>query len=200
MLLYIHDWNRRWVLIGALALLIIAGGIGGYWIWKKATGPQESDQLTKPGVRVPLRRMANLPPKEPVPEPPAPDYTPDAPVLEQARKALSEGVPPSEAVALANSLPDRPERADAAFLLLEYAADEGHAEAALAVGQYYDPAFDGPSGTIRKNPATAYEWYQEALRGGQESAKNHLAELRKWVEKQAEKGSKEAKELLADWR
>jgi hypothetical protein len=145
--------------------------------------------------------MANLPPKkEAIPTPPPPSYTPDAPVLEQARKALREGITPAEAVVLAGSLPESPERADAAFLLLEYAADSGHAEAALAVGRYYDPTDKEPSGTIRKNPETAYVWYRDALTGGQEKARPHLAELRRWVEEQAKEGSFEARELLNAWR
>jgi len=148
-----------------------------------------------------LPRMANLPPKkETIPPPPPPSYTPDAPVLEQARKALREGISPEEALALARSLPDSPERADAAFLLLEYAADSGNAEAALAVARYYDPADKEPSGTIRKNPQTAYNWYREALTGGQEKAKNNLAQLRSWVEAEADEGSHEARELLKNWR
>ena len=144
--------------------------------------------------------MANLPPKpKPTPPPPSPAYPPDAPVLEQVRKALGEGIGPVEALTLAKSLPESPERADAAFLLLEYAADSGNAEAALAVASYYDPAYEGPSGSIRKNPETAYEWYQEALDGGEKLAGNHLAGLRRWVEEQAAQGSRDALELLKSW-
>ena len=119
----------------------------------KAVSPEKSDGDTK------LPRMANLPTAKKTVTPPPPSYPPDAPVLEQARKALREGIDPDAALALAKSLPDRPERADAAFLLLEYAAENGNREAALAVGHFYDPTRDTPSGTIRKNPLTAYEWY-----------------------------------------
>lgn len=144
--------------------------------------------------------MANLPPKpKPTPPPPPPTYPPDAPVLEQVRKALGEGIDPAKAVILAKSLPESPERADAVFLLLEYAADSGNTEAALAVASYYDPAYEGPSGSIHKNPEIAYEWYQEALDGGEKLAENHLAELRRWVEEQAAKGSRDALELLKRW-
>jgi hypothetical protein len=121
-------------------------------------------------------------------------------VLEKARKALREGITPEAALALANSLPVSPERADAAFLLLEFAADSRNAEAALAVARYYDPTDKTPSGTIRKNPETAYGWYTEALAGGQENAKTRLAQLRSWVEEQANQGSYEARELLNTWR
>ena len=158
---------------------------------------------SKPSSKVPpgpLPRMANLPPKpKPTPPPPPPTYPPDAPVLERVRKALGEGIDPAEALTLAKSLPESPERADAGFLLLEYAADSGNAEAALAVASYYDPAYEGPSGSIHKNPETAYEWYQEALDGGEKLAENHLAELRRWLEEQAAQGSRDALELLKNW-
>jgi hypothetical protein len=147
----------------------------------------------------PLPRMANQPPKEEEVAPPQPTYPPDAPVLEQARKALREGISPDEAVDFAESLPESPERADATFLLLEYAAEEGNQEAALAVGRFYDPTHEGPSGSILKNPSTAYDWYQEALKGGQEQALEDLARLRKWVEEQSKQGSRSAQELLQRW-
>ena len=181
--------NRRSLLIAAvIGLLVII--FGGYWVLK---GDREPVQPTK------LPRMANLPPKQEPTAPPPPSYAPDAPVLEQARKALREGISPDEAVTLAKKLPDRPERADAAFLLLEYAAERGNTEAALAVGNFYDPAYEGSSGSIRKNPITAYEWYQKAMVGGQKQAQRQLAKLRLWVEQKAEQGSDQAKELLNRW-
>ena len=161
--------SRLWMLIAIIALGII---FGGYWVWKRGRAkapPASTEKITKPTT---LPRMANLPPKKLPSKPPPPSYPPDAPVLGQARKALREGVSPDEALALAKSLPEQPERADAAFLLLEYAADSGNSEAALAVGRFYDPTDDGPSGTILKNPSTAYEWYQEALACEREWAKS----------------------------
>lgn len=190
--------ERLWIVViaGIVGLVVIV--VAGYLVWQSF----QVDEVKPKTARKPeLPRMANLPPKtEVISPPPPPSYTPDAPVLEQARQALREGVTPAEAMALANSLPESPERADAAFLLLEYAADSGNAEAALAVARYYDPTDKAPSGTIRKNPATAYYWYTEALAEGQENAKIHLAQLRSWVESQANQGSYEARELLKAWR
>ncbi len=147
----------------------------------------------------PLPRMANQPPKEEEIAPPQPSYPPNAPVLEQARKALREGLSPDEAVDFAESLPESPERADAVFLLLEYAAEAGNREAALAVGRFYDPSYEGPSGSILKNPSTAYNWYREALEGGQAQAGKDLARLRTWVEEQSKEGSHSSQELLQRW-
>ena len=187
---------RLWVLIAAIIIVLIVVIFGGYWIWK---GSRETVSTETAAPEKPLPRMANLPPKKTKVKPPEPSYPPDAPVLEQAREALRGGIDPAGAVTLAKSFPDRPERADAAFLLFEYAAEGGDPEAALSVGRYYDPADDGPSGTIRKNPAAAYAWYLAARDGGQGEAENHLSRLRKWVEQEALKGSSEAWELLDKW-
>jgi hypothetical protein len=144
--------------------------------------------------------MANLPPKEEAPKPVPPPYSPDAPLLEQVRKVMRKGIDPQDAVVLAKSLPQKPERADAAFILLEYAGEAGHAEAALIVARYFDPTSTDDSGTIIKDPAAAYEWYQMALSGGQPEAQNHLSELRQWVQKEAAQGSREAREVLTNWQ
>jgi len=189
--------ERLWIAViaGIVGLVVIVAG--GYLIFKSF---QVDEVQPKAAPKAELPRMANLPPKkETLPPPPPPSYTPDAPALEKARKALREGISPEDALALAKSLPESPERADAAFLLLEFAADSGNAEAALAVARYYDPTDKEPSGTIRKNPESAYNWYTDALAGGQENAKIRLSQLRSWVEDQATQGSSKARELLNTW-
>ena len=190
--------ERLWIVVisGMVGLVVLV--VAGYLVWQSF---QVDEVKPKEAQKPELPRMANLPPKkEAILPPPPPSYTPDAPVLEKARKALREGITPEAALALAKALPESPERRDAAFLLLEFAADSGNAEAALAVARYYDPTDKAPSGTIRKNPETAYGWYTEALAGGQESAKTRRAQLRSWVEEQANQGSYEARELLKTWR
>ena len=184
------NYNRPWLLTAAIIFLLLVIVSVGYWSLREE--PETVLPTTPP-------RMANLPLKPEPTIPPPPSYAPDAPVLELAREALREGISPADAVTMAKALPDRPERADAAFLLLEYAAESGNAEAALAVGCFYDPAYEGSSGSIRKNPTTAFEWYQEALTKGQKQAHNQLAKLRLWVEEKAKQGSRQAKELLNSW-
>ncbi|MEE4609043.1 MAG: hypothetical protein V2L15_09150 [Desulfobacteraceae bacterium] len=182
-----------WKAITAISLVAVIGA--GYWLFK-----DHGKETLPPASSPSLPKMANLPQKEPEAKPqPKPTYAPDAPVLEQARQALREGITPAEALAMAAALPDRPERADAAFLLLEYAAESGNAEAALAVGEYYDPSLDLPSGSIRKHPAHAFEWYQIALAGGHSESRDRLADLRRWVVASAESGSADAKALLETW-
>lgn len=193
---------RLGTLLVIVAAAVLVAAAGGYFFLKdRGRTPVSQKSGEKKGGTTKLPRMANLPAKKPlVTPPPPPSYTPDAPVLEKARNALKKGVTPEEAVALVKSLPESPERADAAFLLLEYAADGGNAEAALAVGRYYDPTDGQPSGTIRKNPETAYDWYKIALKGGQQEAQRLLTRLRQWLEKQAKQGSRPAREVLNDWR
>ena len=146
-----------------------------------------------------LPRMANLPPKKVQPAPAPPTYPVDAPLLQQVREALRKGLTPDEAVTMAKTLPEKPERADAAFLLLEYAAEAENPEAALIVGRYFDPNYKGDSGSIIKDPVAAHDWYQIALAQGRQEAQNHLSELKNWLEDQAAQGSLEARELLKEW-
>jgi TPR repeat protein len=182
-----------WIAITALSLVAVI--CGGYWLFK-----DRGKEMLPPAPSPSLPKMANLPRNEPeIKPPPKLTYAPDAPVLEQARQALREGITPADALAMAATLPEKPERADAAFLLLEYAAESGHAEAAMAVGEYYDPSLDLPSGSIRKNPAHAFEWYQAALEGGHTESRNRLTNLRRWVVASAENGSADAQALLETW-
>ena len=200
--MYYNLNNRRsreywWVVTIAVIVGSVVIVIGGYLVWKATHVDDSKKKEAKPSE---LPRMANQPSPQKVPKPVTPLYSSDAPLLEQVRKALSEGINPDGAVALAKSLPNKPEKADAAFILLEYAAEAGNAEAALEVGRYFDPTFKGESGTIIKDPYSAYEWYQLAFSKGRQEAQNHLSDLRQWVEKQAAQGSKQARELLNSWR
>ncbi len=187
--------RRWWILITAVSVIIVVAG--GYFVWRVSRPAVPTQETAEPTT---LPRMANLPPKKEAPKPVPPPYSPDAPLLEQVRDTMRKGIDPEDAVALAKSLPQKPERADAAFILLEYAAETGNGEAAKYVARYYDPTDDLPSGTIRKNPEIAYGWYQKALAGGHEDVQLNMAKLRIWVEEQANQGSNEARQLLKDWR
>lgn len=196
--------SRLGFLVACAIVGILFGAIAAY-IYQQASRKSVSLEKQQPeeNSKTQLPRMANLPPQKITitpPAPPPPSYPVNAPVLEQARKALNGDISPEKALSLAKSLPESVERADAAFLLLEYAAENDNSEAALIVARYYDPTDKSPSGTIRKNPETAYEWYHKALAGGQEQARNQLASLRQWVEERANMGSHEASQLLRNWR
>lgn len=187
--------TRWWILITAVIVIIVVAG--GYFAWRVSRPAVPAKETAEPTK---LPRMANLPPKEEAPKPVPPPYSSDAPLLEQVREAMRKGIDPEGAVVLAKSLPQKPERADAAFILLEYAAEAGHAEAALIVARYFDPTSTEDSGTIIKDPVAAYEWYRVALSGGQPEAQNHLSGLRQWAQKEAAQGSREAREVLTNWQ
>ncbi len=189
----------RWaVAIAGLAAVAVIG----YLAYSLLSGDTDDSRTSALQAVRPekMKRMANLPEKKELVEaPPAPSYTTDAPVLQQVREALAGGISPAEAVDMAGALPESPERADAAFLLLEYAAEAGNTEAALEVGRYYDPTAAIDSGTIRKNPATAFQWYRTASAGGQPEAEPRMAELVRWARQKAQEGSIEARKLLDRW-
>ena len=204
---YPNSKNRgRWWLITIIVVLGLAVIVmGGYLIWTSvrtedtkipAIGKIEGE-VGKPAE---LPRMANQPPKIKVPEPITPSYAPDAPLLEQVRETMRKGIDPASALAMAKSLPDQPERADAAFILLEYAAEAENGEAALEVGRYFDPTYAGDSGTIVKDPEVAHDWYQLALSQGLLEADIHLSNLKQWVTKQAAEGSYKERQLLKNWQ
>ena len=192
--------KKGYLVIAALGLVVVAAALylGGRLLTPATEKrPPGSVQEAPHG---PKKRMANLEPQaELVAPPPAPSYTPDAPLLSQVRDAFKEGITPEEAVKMAAALPEGPERADAAFLLLEYAADAGNAEAAAQVARFYDPLAREQSGTIRKNPASAIKWYRTARDGGVAEAEANLAELHRWLRLKAEQGSREAQVLLENW-
>ena len=204
---YIDTKNRhRWWIITIIIVIGLAVIVlGGYLVWDsvrtkniktQAKGKIERE-VEKPAE---LPRMANQPPKIKTPEPITPTYATDAPLLEQVREAMRKGIDPEGALAMAKTLPDKPERADAAFILLEYAAEAENGEAALEVGRYFDPTYAGDSGTIVKDPEHAYDWYRLALSQGVLEADVHLSNLKQWVTKQAAEGSYKSRELLKNWQ
>ena len=202
---YIDDKKRGrwWILTIAIVVILAAIVFGGFLVWNSLR-TKDTNILTKgkiePEKPAELPRMANQPPKKEEPEPITPSYTPDAPLLEQVREAMRKGIDPDGALAMAKTLPDKPERADAAFILLEYAAEAQNGEAALEVARYFDPTYAGDSGTIVKDPEVAYDWYQLALSEGLFEAEIHISNLKQWVTKKADDGSYQARQLLKEWQ
>ena len=204
---YLNNKKRKrwWIipLIVVVGLAVIV--LGGYLVWNlvhsKNAKIQAKEKIERKEEKPPeLPRMANQPPKIKALEPITPSYAPDAPLLEQVREAMRKGIDPDGALAMAKTLPDKPERADAAFILLEYAAEAKNGEAALEVARYFDPTYAGDSGTIVKDPEVAHDWYQLALAKGLLEADIHLSNLKQWVTKQAAEGSYKARQLLKNWQ
>lgn len=89
-----------------------------------------------------------------------------------------------------------------AYLLLFFAAREGHAPSALALGERVDPSrFDQTSRYLdRPDAVQALKWYQRAAELGHDEGARRLEELRGWVEARAAEGDEEAQRLALGWR
>jgi hypothetical protein len=88
-----------------------------------------------------------------------------------------------------------------AYLLLFFAAREGHALSARVLGSLYDPRYYSPTKSIFEKPdlAQAYKWYKKAKDAGDKIAKERLTTLRSLVDKAAKQGDQEARMLLFEW-
>lgn len=126
-----------------------------------------------------------------------------ASALALAREQLRGEARPEVSLALAKPLRKASataEEGDAAFLLLEDAAQKGNAEAMLLVGQFYDPVSALPRGSIPVDMSQAKRWYDEALAKGQAEASAALDNLRAHAQAAADKGDAEARSLLQTWK
>jgi len=93
-------------------------------------------------------------------------------------------------------------RLDDAYLLYRFAARQGHAQAALALGSQADPAFHTSETSILPMPdlEQAYKWYRVAAAAGNEEAETRLQRLRERVEQSAANGNEPARRLMLQWQ
>lgn len=126
-----------------------------------------------------------------------------AQALSEARDLLRRNAPPEETLAAGKALrtPDADARqSDAAFLLLEDAAQKGNAEAMYLVGRFYDPASELPRGSIPPDLSQARNWYEAARDKGHAESAQALSALRAFAEQKARQGDEEARLLLQNWK
>lgn len=172
-------------LLAGLALLVLLAGVAVWWF------------------------MLRTPEKPPLPSPPTAAQNQTAPAasanqspLAAAREQLRGEARPEMSLALAKPMRKAgagAEESDAAFLLLEDAAQKGNAEAMLLVGQFYDPVSSLPRGSIPVDMGQAKRWYEQAGQKGQAEAAKALDALRVHVQAEAGKGNAEARSLLQSW-
>lgn len=194
--------SRLPLILGMIVLLLAAGGAF-YW-WNFLRGPAPVEQSAQSDVKepaparppAPAEQKPGPPPAEKTPAPeaavpaeaapaqqqaaPSAPAAPDAaaqPPLQRARGLLRAGATAQQSLELARSM-QTSDAADAAFLLLEDAAQKGNAEAMLHLARFYDPADASPKGSIQPDPAQAREWYEKAKAGGQAAADEGLKNLR----------------------
>jgi len=168
----------------ALAVLGISAALGaGWWWWWQA------------------RESVSPPPivAKPV-ETPSPPVESSAFTVQNARQKLQEGLTPDQMYTLAQQFQAQPDGLPGALLLYGQAAEQGHAAAALKLGEMYDPASSAPTPLPRRRAAKAYEWYQRAGAGGVPEASQQLNALRAWAEREAARGDADAQALLQEWQ
>lgn len=173
--------SQWWWVLAAVALLAVLG-MGGYWWWLPTPAPLVVDQ-----------------PAEPPAPPPAQKETPRAFSAQDARQKLQAGLTPEQMYALAQQFQAQPDGLEGAFLLYSQAAEQGHAAAALKLGEMYDPASSALTPLPRRRAAKAYAWYRQAAAGGVAEAGAHLDALRIWAEREAARGDADAQTVLQDW-
>ena len=135
---------------------------------------------------------------------------PPEPDLQSEIEAWLNGDPPpsgQELLNRANELFDLAADGNAkarilAAQLLRKAVRERNAEAALAMGRYFDPRVLSP-GRLRQressNPRNAYRSYRTALKLGAANAAEDLAALKAWAQSEAAGGNADAQRLLENW-
>ena len=173
-------------LLVGLALLVLVAGVAVWWF------------------------MLRAPEKPPLPSAPTAAQNQTAPAasanqspMAAAREQLRGEARPEMSLALAKPMRKAgagAEESDAAFLLLEDAAQKGNAEAMLLVGQFYDPVSSLPRGSIPVDMGQAKHWYEQARQKGQAEAAKALDALRVHVQTEADKGNAEARSLLQNWK
>ena len=94
-------------------------------------------------------------------------------------------------------------RHNAGFWLVErFAAREGHAGSALALGQQADPGSRDPANSVFESAdlTQAHKWYQMAAQNGSAEGRERLADLRSRVEQMAAAGDQQAQRISLLWQ
>ncbi|MCC6469283.1 MAG: sel1 repeat family protein [Alphaproteobacteria bacterium] len=191
-------------LLGVLLAALIVGGGAAWWLWPQPAPPiddKKKEEQKPEEAKKPEETKKTEEAKKEVELPKIPDIGDDLPAgadpLKFAREKLQAGMEPARALALGDKLMQRPPAGiDAAFLVYRYAAQKGDANAAFKLAKIVDPADDTPSGTLKKAPESALEWYRSAAEGKHPEAGASIARLKTWVEKQAGAGDADAQRLL----
>ncbi len=176
-----------------------------------AAAPEPAASVIKPApATTPAPAPAPVPPAKQKPATPAPktaDTKPATPPGSRARAIIAELKQQQGAADLdriftsAEDLKAEGMLADA-HLLYFYAAKQGHAPSAMALGMMHDPDYHSKLTSImdKPDPAQAYKWYSQAAESGNLMARAHLDDLRARVELAAAGGDATAKRLLLQWQ
>ncbi len=166
-----------------------------------AAPADEPPAAEEPAAEPPAAEQPEAPAASP--EAAAPEEAAPAKPLSSARTLLQSGAGSAALLDKAKAMLSpgaSEESADAAFLLVEQAAQNGdNAEAMFMLGQFYDPSAAITRGTIQPDLMQAHDWYKKAAGQGQGEASAALNSLRQTVESKASTGDREAQSLLRNW-
>ena len=193
------------MLVALLVLALVAAGAAAWWFLLRE--PEKAPLPTPPAQTQNADKPQNTDQPQPKPAE-APKQGADAAKpaltpLASAREQLRGQALPDVSLAMAKPLRKAdatPEETDAAFLLLEDAAQKGDAEAMFLVGQFYDPASTLPRGSIPADLTQAKRWYDQAAQKAQPQAKAALDKLKEYARGLEAKGDAEARALLQNWQ
>ena len=193
------------MLVALLVLALVAAGAAAWWFLLRE--PEKAPLPTPPAQSQNADKPQNTDQTQPKPAE-APKQGADAAKpaltpLASAREQLRGQALPDVSLAMAKPLRKAdatPEETDAAFLLLEDAAQKGDAEAMFLVGQFYDPASTLPRGSIPADLTQAKRWYDQAAQKAQAQAKAALDKLKEYARGLEAKGDAEARSLLQNWQ
>ena len=193
------------MLVVLLVLALAAAGAAAWWFLLRE--PEKAPLPTPPAQTQNADKPQNPDQAQPKPAD-APKQGADAAKpaltpLASAREQLRGQALPDVSLAMAKPLRKAeatPEETDAAFLLLEDAAQKGDAESMYLVGQFYDPASTLPRGSIPADLTQAKRWYDQAVQKGQPQAKAALDKLKEHARALEAKGDAEARALLQNWQ
>lgn len=181
-------------LLALLALLCLA-----WWYFDKrpakqeATAPAASEESAAAGSA--SEGMEVIGRKAPEPQASKTGALPDA---ERAVREFFAGsnLAPVNALALARSLPhNTPAEQDAIYRLYYYAVTSENPAGYMEYARCLDPS--APQwGTIEKNGAEAWQYYEKAAAGKDAAATSALENLHKWLEEQAQAGDAMARAWL----
>ena len=193
------------MLVVLLVLALAAAGAAVWWFLLRE--PEKAPLPTPPAQTQNADKPQNSDQAQPktadAPKQGADAAKPALTPLASAREQLRGQALPDVSLAMAKPLRKAeatPEETDAAFLLLEDAAQKGDAVSMYLVGQFYDPASTLPRGSIPADLTQAKRWYDQAVQKGQPLAKAALDKLKEYARGLEAKGDAEARSLLQNWQ
>lgn len=184
--------GKGWLVWAALLAVLLIGGAIAYFLWLK---PQEPEPEPEPA---PVIEAAEAKTEQ---------------TLQSVRRLLAGSPSAADARSMADELLAEGKLPDGQFLLYRYAAEQGDAQAARTMGEFYDPNTweQGKSPMPAPNVEEAERWLRQAAEAGDVQAQYRYGMLLKqgrtdapdgpeqgvvWLRKAADQGHEQAAKAL----